>query len=805
MGKEYNKYFIFLSFFLIGGFFMLKRMISILCLCSLLLAGAVPVSSYAAQSTSSSSASSVTITGEYADGRVLLSLISPSETSLTKEGTTSFDKKIRIEQSTSLGNAGELFDTSLSSDKCDFFKDKNFYVTEAVSDTYSTKELIQKLESKAYVVEASPDYKQYLTSDDPYESEQWYLDGEGSYSSSGTGISLSSKPETSSTENPVIAIMDTGINASHEDLIDHLWTNTTSSLKGTYGYDFSTDSADCSDTSGHGTHCAGVIAATTDNQKGIHGISNAKLMALKIFDDKKECYDSYIINALTYLQQAKEAGVPVAAVNCSWGGGTSSTAMKTLIRSLGQSGILFVFAAGNDGKNQDTAQAECPYDLYNTAAYSDLRNYILTVGASDTNDSAASFSDYGKSSVDLFAPGENIVSTYNTDTYFPELYETDDAKRDTLTNYYQSFDTSGSSMDFYTDWDVGYQTSTFSKLTQDSSSDYYGQENGGCLLWDLQMGLPSLHRKQAYVYVDVTDYNLDPAKDYYVSMMFGEKDSSSDTVQWEHVTKLSSGKLGSEGNRFYQASDGHLYFRVIGLNAPATSSGTTTLYLDNIGISTADPDTSEFGQYELLSGTSMAAPMVTGAVALCAAYAPEEDTYNRRNRLLTCVRPVESLTDLCITGGILDVSKISSYTTVETPDLTPAQIPENISQTTQTTGSTSGSSTVETGSFSSSSGISSSSGTASSSSAVKVKKLKFKKKIKALRAGRTYRLKVVYTPSRVSNKKLKWSSSRKKWASVSNSGMVRAKKKGIGHTVRITAAARDGSRKKVSLRVKIRK
>lgn len=141
-------------------------------------------------------------------------------------------------------------------------------------------------------------------------------------------------------------------------------------------------------------------------------------MALKIFDDKKECYDSYIINALTYLQQAKEAGVPVAAVNCSWGGGTSSTAMKTLIRSLGQSGILFVFAAGNDGKNQDTAQAECPYDLYNTAAYSDLRNYILTVGASDTNDSAASFSDYGKSSVDLFAPGENIVSTYNTDTLF---------------------------------------------------------------------------------------------------------------------------------------------------------------------------------------------------------------------------------------------------------------------------------------------------------------------------------------------------------------------------------------------------
>ncbi len=776
---------------------MLKRLISVLCLGSLLLADAAPVSSYAAQSTDTPAVSSVTITGEYADGRVLLSLIAPSETSLTREGTTSFDKEIRIEQSDSLGNAGKLFDPSPSSDEAAFLKDKNFYVTEAVSDTYSTKELIQKLENKAYVVEVSPDYKQYLASEDPYESEQWYLDGEGSYSSSGTGISLSSKPETSSAENPVIAIMDTGINASHEDLIDHLWTNTTSSLKGTYGYDFSTDSADCSDTSGHGTHCAGVIAATTDNQKGIRGISDAKLMALKIFDDNEECYDSYIINALTYLQQAKEAGVPVAAVNCSWGGGASSTAMKTLIRSLGQSGVLFVFAAGNDGKNQDTTQAECPYDLYDTAAYSDLRNYILTVGASNTNDNVASFSDYGKSSVDLFAPGENIVSTYNTDTYFPELYEADKTKRDVLTNYYQSFDTSDSSDELYTDSDVGYQTSTSGELTQDSSADYYGQENGGCLRWDLQMGLPSFRRKQAYVYVDVTNYDLDPSKDYYVSMMFGEKDSSSDTIQWEHVTKLSSGKLGSENNRFYQSSDGRLYFRVIGLNAPAASSGTTTLYLDNIGISTADPDTSEFGQYELLSGTSMAAPMVTGAAALCAAYAPEEDAYNRRNRLLTSVRPVESLANLCITGGVLDVSKISSYTTVETPDLTPAQIPENISQTLPSAGSNSGSSTVKAGSPSS--------GTASSQSVVKVKKLKFKTKIKTLRAGRTYRLKVVYTPSRVSNKKLKWTSSRKKWASVSSSGVVRAKKKGIGHTVRITAAARDGSGKKVSLRIKIRK
>ena len=218
------------------------------------------------------------------------------------------------------------------------------------------------------------------------------------------------------------------------------------------------------------------------------------------------------------------------------------------------------------------------------------------------------------------------------------------------------------------------------------------------------MGTPSFHRKQAYAYIDVTPYDLDPSKDYYVSMMFGTMDSTTGTIEWEHITKHSSGDLGSDNNRFYQSADGHLYFRVVGLESAGSSSGTTTLFLDNIGISTADPDTAEFGRYELLSGTSMAAPMVTGAAARCAAYAPEEDAYNRRNRVLTCVRPVESLTDLCVTGGILDVSKISAYTTVETPDLTPAEVPETIAPQPQPSGTATGSTSVSLNGSSSPSG-----------------------------------------------------------------------------------------------------
>lgn len=267
----------------------------------------------------------------------------------------------------------------------------------------------------------------------------------------------------------------------------------------------------------------------------------------------------------------------------------------------------------------------------------------------------------------------------------------------------------------------------------------------------------------------------------------------------------SHGISGSSNNRFYTSSDGHVYFRILGIDSPGTSIGTTTIYLDNIGISTADPDTADFGQYELLSGTSMAAPMITGALALCAAYAPEEDAYNRRNRLLTSVRQVSSLAGKCATGGILDLSRLTVYKAQETPDLTPVEIPEDTIAAVNIMRTSSDSSTNHDQTTITSSTDKSSSADTSAQKTVKIQKLKFKKKIRTLRAGHTYKLKIRYTPSHVSNKKLKWTSSRKKWASVSNSGVVRAKKKGIGHTVRITAAARDGSRKKASLRIKITK
>ncbi|HBZ63015.1 MAG TPA: hypothetical protein DEO89_00005, partial [Lachnospiraceae bacterium] len=113
---------------------MLKRLTVMILIASLLCTGTAAVPSRAAEKTDTGSSAVVPIDGEYADGRVILSLISPSRTSLTKKGTTSFDADIRIKQSASLGAADRLFGTSKNSLENEFLQDKTVYITEAVSD-----------------------------------------------------------------------------------------------------------------------------------------------------------------------------------------------------------------------------------------------------------------------------------------------------------------------------------------------------------------------------------------------------------------------------------------------------------------------------------------------------------------------------------------------------------------------------------------------------------------------------------------------------------------------------------------------
>ena len=400
---------------------MRKRgLISVLIL-SLLLSSTIPHKIQAV----TEQAKTAKTSDNYVEGEAIVTLNASSETGLAKEGTASFDSDIEVENSWDFGPAKKK-------------KGKNLYLSEVHSDTYSTKELIEKLKKQDNVVAAEPNYYRYklATTNDTYADEQWYLDGTGAYQTTSSGIQYKNRIQTSNDSDTIVAVVDTGIDYTHEDLTAHMWKNPYDQLElpGTYGYDFGDYDSDPmdEDEDGHGTHCAGVISAVSDNNKGICGISNAKLMALKVFNSAGTSYDSAIIAAFNYIYKAQTLGANIAAINCSWGGGgSSSTSMKTLINQIGQNGSLFLFAAGNDGEDHNNAISDgCPYDLDSP--------YVVTVGASTQTDKKASFSDYGNKTVHLFAPGRNIFSTINSDVFYPSVYT--DSMRSSRCSYFTSFD-----------------------------------------------------------------------------------------------------------------------------------------------------------------------------------------------------------------------------------------------------------------------------------------------------------------------------------------------------------------------------
>jgi subtilisin family serine protease len=212
-----------------------------------------------------------------------------------------------------------------------------------------------------------------------------------------------------------VGVVDTGIELAHNDLAGQIATNPGESGGGREGngvdddhdgfvddyrgWDWVDNDNTPADAYGHGTHVAGTIAALTDNGIGIAGVApQAKVMPLRALDATGSGSDSDVAAAFAY---AGRLGLPV--VNASLGGGFSQ-AIEDAIAA--HPSTLYVVAAGNDGADDDapaTAEYPCAYPLPN----------IVCVGASDNADQPASFSNYGATSVDLFAPGVNVLSTYD--------------------------------------------------------------------------------------------------------------------------------------------------------------------------------------------------------------------------------------------------------------------------------------------------------------------------------------------------------------------------------------------------------
>jgi subtilisin family serine protease len=201
----------------------------------------------------------------------------------------------------------------------------------------------------------------------------------------------------------IVALLDTGIDLTNPEFAGRLWTNPNPSGSDGYpgdvhGWNFVSDNADIQDDNGHGTHVAGILAATGNSGIGVAGVDwNAQIMPLKVLDANGNGDDSQIASAIDF---AVQHGARV--INASWGGGPPSHAVENAISYAGSQGVVFVTAAGNSGTNDDTAP-------FYPASYH-LPNEIA-VAAINQAGGLASFSDFGPRTVALAAPGVNILST----------------------------------------------------------------------------------------------------------------------------------------------------------------------------------------------------------------------------------------------------------------------------------------------------------------------------------------------------------------------------------------------------------
>ncbi len=285
------------------------------------------------------------------------------------------------------------------------------------SDGYTTQELIAKFAALDSVESVSPNYINHLmgATNDTYYNDLWAMENTGQ--NGGTVDADIDAKEAwdiqSGSRDVVVAVVDTGIDYTHSDLIANMWDGSAYGLN-YHGYDFTGDSLGNNDDDpmpelSHGTHVAGIIGASANNNIGVVGVAHeVSLMALKVFRSDGTALDSDILEAMNFISQKIDEGVNIVAINASYGTSGRSDVIKNAIEELGAKGVIMCAAAGNENSNNDGRPTyPASYDLDN----------IISVAATDRNDKLASFSNYGRITVDIAAPGAYITSSAMGNNY----------------------------------------------------------------------------------------------------------------------------------------------------------------------------------------------------------------------------------------------------------------------------------------------------------------------------------------------------------------------------------------------------
>ena len=646
----------------------MKKLLTLL-LCALLTVSALPLTGLAAKSSDSERA----ISGSYVEGeaivclktdtarsrRSLPGLLSDSELlmSLSSDTDTS-DRTVAVKTKSEKSAKGHASDSSSLS------------LVHITDKSMSTAQLIEELESYPQVIFAEPNYitENYSMSAADPDLTQWQWgyqnqsDGDNPFENEtdfNIGIPGWNSPGQGGGHNVVIAILDTGVDLNHPDLKDKLWTRpANSSLPGgSHGINLTGEGPadDVSDSNGHGTHCAGIAAAAWNNA-GVSGVSEqAEIMAI---ETNNEIVSK--IRGFNYVAQALREGINVRAVNLSWGGTGISKAVELAITEAGKAGAITLIASGNSGYDNDISDSMASGFLNNP--------YIVVVNAAAPGKTASYYTEYGKMTTDVFAPGTQILSTVPLDqsVYYPETddqpvwYEDFESDAPSLVLTEDPSDTQGTSDLISLSEEKVYEgnqslqikkntTETIRLYSQPIDLSSKADSVSGDKSISFKLSAQGQNGANVRLYVKTTDQQ-NPWEPVNIS-----PDSTLDG-SWDTCTAVLP--QNTDYKNFRLMFDLAMFSLVFSDHDAAMNAGPATgsVYLDAIGIG----DSQKAIPYAYMNGTSMAAPAAAGAAAILA------DIYNESGaklaaRVTGTVTKYDTFSDKCVSGGMIDLGRKEPY------------------------------------------------------------------------------------------------------------------------------------------------
>ena len=467
---------------------------------------------------------------------------------------------------------------------------------------------------------AQPNYvkKPDSAPNDPFYNTQWYLPHIGM---------LDAWSEFTGSTIVKVAVIDSGVNKSLIDLSAVLISDGE--------WDYISGDSDASDTDGHGTLIAGIIAATANNGIGVAGISStARILPFR--------QDGFVSDINDAMVRAYNSGCRI--INASYGNLVSNPAEKAQISWLNDRGVLVVCSAGNKGINTDSSEKNYPasYDLDN----------IISVASSTSSSELSSISNYGVATVDIAAPGVDILSCLGVGEQFRKIIVewTFDSGLDGWTQnnisgygFWWSY-TGGFFTDTYRSFNYASNSSTYLESPLIDCTNYVATEITGFGSGSLGLGDELRILSGTSIETAIQSATLTGNIAGYITRSISSINQSIGRV-WVWFAS------DTYDNSYF----GILYAKVTGIPIYGTSQG-----------------------------TSFAAPVVTGVAAMLMSQNPDLTHLQVKDIILQTARKVSALNGKVVCGGIVDSAAALKEAKAR---YEAARVPPSITSSSSSTGS----------------------------------------------------------------------------------------------------------------------